>query len=808
MVKVKVNNNLSSTPVALSQGNKRNAYLWLLVLLVLSLTIGWKITGHSPFYSDITELLPHTEQQPEIVALETQLQHPFSRQLLLLLRVHDDGSDSNHTDAQSLLLSQKLKQKLLQSPFINDPLHADNLQSQLRRLFQPYRNQLLTPHQRLQLQQISAPLLASQAAESLFNPAAGPRPYSFVEDPFNLGGQWLQAHQNNTRIGLHNGWPIISAEHGNWYLINLEVNVSSFNLNMQESILPIIDSFEQQLLGDGRSVELLKSGLIFHAAAGAQLAKNEISTVGLGSLLAIVILVVTVFRSGLPLVAVLIALGSGLIVALSVSLLVFERIHLLTLAFGSTLLGVAVDYCFHFMLNSQQLGCSQQCRRLLGPALATGALSSIAAYLLQLATPFPGLQQMAVFSAAGLAGTWLAVVALGPLYRPKHSKTIVGCGQFFERRIRPLYLRFRCQQRIYMGLTCGLFLVSVVILQTQPGNNDVRTLNTSGTALLDQSRRVQELLQPLSSSRFYVVSGADQEQLLARLEELQRALQPLQERRFIETSQSLAQWTPSQHQQRSDFELIQHKLYQQALPELCKLLQIIDCTALRESASGTFITGLTPNRVQSLPAASGLLPVLQQQQLHATTLLTLSPLATDADLIDIAEPLLGVRFVNRIDDMSQLLINYRQTVGLYLAAALALIATILLYRYRLCGLRILTPMALSALVGLAVAAYCCGLTVFHLLAVLLVVGISLDTGIFYREVGLNGDSWLAATLSAFTSVLAFGLLSLSQVAVLHQFGIVVLSGMLCCWLITPIFFIAREDAGQISDNRTQHRPQQ
>jgi predicted exporter len=799
---LKVNNNLSASAATLSQANRRNAYLWLLVLLVLSLIIGWKITGNSPFYSDITELLPHSEQQPEIVALETQMQHQFSRQLLLLLRVRDDDRSDNNTDAHSLRLSQKLKQKLLQSPYINDALHTNNLQSQLRQLFQPYRNQLLTPQQRLQLQQTSATDLASRAAESLFNPAADPRPYAFVEDPFNLGGQWLQAQQANTRIRLHNGWPVISAAGGNWYLISLAVNVSSFNLAMQESILPLIDNFEQQMLSNDHSVELLKSGLIFHAAAGAQLAKNEISTVGLGSLLAIVILVVTVFRSGLPLLAVLIALSSGLIVALSVSLLVFERIHLLTLAFGSTLLGVAVDYCFHFMLNSQQLGCSQQCRKLLGPALATGALSSIAAYLLQLVTPFPGLQQMAVFSAAGLAGTWLAVIAFGPLYRPNHSNTIVGCGQFFECYIRPLYGRLRSQHRIYIGLNCGLFVVSAVILQTQPGNNDVRTLNTSGTALLDQSRRVQELLQPSSSSRFFVVSGSDQEQLLIRLEKLQQALQPLHKRGFVETSQSLAKWSPSQQQQQSDFELIQHKLYQQALPELCQLLQIIDCSALHQSASSTFKTGLTPSRVKSLSAVTGLLPVKQQQYFHATTILTLNPLATDVDLIDIAEPLVGIRFVNRISDMSQLLVNYRQTVGLYLAAALTLIATVLLYRYRLCGLRILAPMTLSALVGLAVAAYCSGLTVFHLLAVLLVVGISLDTGIFYREMGLNGDSWLAATLSAFTSVLAFGLLSLSQVAVLHQFGIVVLSGMLCCWLITPIFFIAREDTGQTSGLQT------
>lgn len=773
---------------ALSLNSRRNAFIWLLALLCLSLFIGWKFTQGSPFYSNITELLPDSQQKPEVSALEQKLDGQFSKQIVLLLRAKNNDDSSR--------LSQDLQARLLASPFLAQTALQNNLQHNIQTLYQPFQNQLLSASMRDNITQKTAQQLAQQAAESLFNPTSIPRPNNFSKDPFNISGQWLQSSQSATNVKLIQGQPVISAARGNWHLINLEtVNASPFDLAPQNSIIPIIETFEQELIDAGDDYELLRSGILFHASAGADLARNEISTVGIGSLLAIAFLVLLVFRSGAPFLGVLIALSSGLITALAISLLVFDRIHLLTLAFGSTLLGIAVDYCFHFMINSQQLGCSHRCRQLIGPALATSALSSIAAYLLQLTTPFPGIQQMAVFSAAGLAGTWFAMMALGPFYRPTRNSTIDASSVFFERKIRPLYQRFRARHRLYMGVTCGLFLVSAYILQVQPGNNDVRTLNTSGDTLLNETLHVNQLLQPTSSSRFFIATAASEAQLQDTLEALQHALEPLRERRLVQAQQSLVQWVPSNSQQRSDYQLIDKKLYRQALPELCALLDMnkAQCNDLKQSSKPVFNNNLTPKSIENLDSLAALQAIDVGQGVHAAMLLSLNPLATDTDLKNISNKINGVNFVNRADNLSDLLVEYRQAVAAYLALALALIAAILLYRYRYCGVRILIPMILSSLLGLAVAAQCCGLTVFHLLAVLLVIGIALDTGVFYREMGLNGESWLAASLSSLTSVLAFGLLSLSQVPVLHQFGVVVLTGILSSWLLTPLFFAGRED---------------
>ncbi|MEI8649745.1 hypothetical protein P4S73_20665 [Paraglaciecola sp. Hal342] len=77
------------------------------------------------------------------------------------------------------------------------------------------------------------------------------------------------------------------------------------------------------------------------------------------------------------------------------------------------------------------------------------------------------------------------------------------------------------------------------------------------------------------------------------------------------------------------------------------------------------------------------------------------------------------------------------------------------------------------------------MNIFHLLGLILVLGIGLDMGIFMTESTSNEQTWLAVSLSSLTSLLAFGLLAWSQTPVLHHFGLSVLIGLSVVWLLTP-----------------------
>ncbi|MCL1487438.1 MAG: MMPL family transporter [Marinobacter sp.] len=117
---------------------------------------------------------------------------------------------------------------------------------------------------------------------------------------------------------------------------------------------PLLDAIQAagELVHENKaSNEFLRSGLVFHAAAGAEQAKGELSTIGVGSLAAIVVLLLWQFRSLYYLWLPVISIGTGLLVALSVSLMIFGQVHLVTLAFGASLVGVSVDYAFHYLCH-------------------------------------------------------------------------------------------------------------------------------------------------------------------------------------------------------------------------------------------------------------------------------------------------------------------------------------------------------------------------------------------------------------------------------------------------------------------------
>jgi predicted exporter len=256
---------------------------------------------------------------------------------------------------------------------------------------------------------------------------------------------------------------------------------------------------------------------------------------------------------------------------------------------------------------------------------------------------------------------------------------------------------------------------------------------------------------------------------------------------------------PSLARQRQDYDLVAARLYGPggALERVCARLAS-DCAKWR-ALPGDFAAGLTPERLPERVAA--LFPVAQLSGAGYS----LMPLRQDSELPPSLRTELerepGVSYVDEVAGLTATLALLRGEVSLLLGCFVALFAigSLLLLRRR--GLLLLSCVLVPMVVSLTLSAGG-GVSLFHVLALLLVLGLAVDTAVFYLELGLDGDSWLASTLATMTSILAFGLLSLSRVPVLHYFGTVVFAGLLCSWLVTPLLFrlwghpspVTRQDA--------------
>jgi predicted exporter len=117
------------------------------------------------------------------------------------------------------------------------------------------------------------------------------------------------------------------------------------------------------------------------------------------------------------------------------------------------------------------------------------------------------------------------------------------------------------------------------------------------------------------------------------------------------------------------------------------------------------------------------------------------------------------------------------------------VAGLLHLRYGLRGgLLTVAPPIAAALVSLGVLGWLGQpVSLFNVMALLLVLGLGVDYALFFRETGIDDDTTiLAIALSAITTILAFGLLAFSATTAIHAFGLTITIGITAAFLLAPL----------------------
>ena len=164
------------------------------------------------------------------------------------------------------------------------------------------------------------------------------------------------------------------------------------------------------------------------------------------------------------------------------------------------------------------------------------------------------------------------------------------------------------------------------------------------------------------------------------------------------------------------------------------------------------------------------------------------------DLARAAEGLPGVRWVDRASDISGLLGRYRWSMTALLLAGHLAVFLALWARFRSAAWRAWVPTAAASVLAVALLGWLGEpFQLANVLALLLLLGIGVDYGIFLLEHDGDGAAWLAVVLGAASTWLAFGLLALSSTPALHAFGLTLLLGVGLVWAGSP--WLRRPPAG-------------
>jgi predicted exporter len=579
-----------------------------------------------------------------------------------------------------------------------------------------------------------------------------------------------------------------------------------------------------------QGLRLLMSGTpLFSVDSRAQI-QHEVHRLALAGTVLMSALLLLAFASPAALGVALLPVGTGIVAGIAAVSLGFGNVHGVTLGFGSTLIGEAVDYAIYYLIQARgaagrpdgQGGSLPGWRTWLRsgwPTVRLGLLTSVCGFAALLFSGFPGLAQLGLFSIAGLLGAAAATRWVLPVLMPDGSR---GVG------LRRQLGRAAAWALRRLPRTRGLWLLlagAALLLTLQRGalwDADLASLSPVSPEALALDARLRADLGSGDGGALVVVQADAAEAVLQRAEAVATRLDGLVDRGQLAAYDSVTRFLPSlrtQAQRRAA--LPAPAELQAALVEATRggplpasrLQAFVDAVAQARTAPPD-----TPERVRGSPVAPLVDALLLRGadgrwtallRLHAPT--GTQDLATDVDTAAVAAALADLPDAHVLvigDELGRL---YRRYLGeartqalLGGLAVLLLMAAVLRQPRRV--LAVCQPLLLAVLLtlgGLALLGVQLG--ILHLVGFLLVVAVGSNYALFFDLLGVSPpgadpgapsspgavsehEDLLASLLLAnLTTVLSFALLAGSQIPALSAIGRVVAPGALLALVLAAAF---------------------
>lgn len=762
------------------------AGLFALAALLVCLLGAWLLFGRDTpaLRTDLLAMLPATERHPLAEEAVERLTRASGDRMILLVADRDDDV-------------AKIAARELGATLGKDPAFASVIAelppfdpAQLVAPLLPHRFHLLTPADRAAL---AAPDFDADAAlrrqlNEPFGVNVGP---SLADDPFGWLRHWFDRQPwNQGTLIPEDDLLTAHRDDGSYVMVIATLAGSSYDDSVQRRALAALGHAEDALHAAHPEARLLRTGAVFYAAAARAGAERDTHVVGIASTLGIALLLIFAFRSPRPLFIAFLSTALGVVGAVVATILVFGQLHLLTLVFGAALLGEAVDYSIQYLCARANAGTGWQAERgvrQVRPALMLALATSLLGYALLALLPFPALRQMAVFAIAGMSVACASVFWLLPALARAPARAPLSVS---------LVRGALAWQRLATGPR-AIAVVALLVVVAIPGwlrlghDDDIHLLISPPPSLDAQTAVIRDIAGMGGGSQFWLVEGADAEETLQREEALTDRL----DREHIGWT-GMTSMLPSQKRQQENQSLICTAVVgaDPVRDTGCDIAPKIKAAGFKPEAAEAYAQAfpgkpLTMADWQAMPAYTPF------RYLWLDRASIVVPRGQDdvTKLRAMAEGLPGVSLIDKPASISALFGQYRRQAVLWLGGALALVGLVFAWRY---GLRGAARVLLPPLAGIALSVGALGylgepLTLFHVMALMLVLGVGANYAVFLREgephaAHRPGAAYAGVLLSAVTALLSFGLLALSGMPALQHFGITLLFGIGFTALLAPV----------------------
>lgn len=477
----------------------------------------------------------------------------------------------------------------------------------------------------------------------------------------------------------------------------------------------------------------------------------------IGASVFLLLWLIFVLKDARGFVLALLPVALGGVTAIICVQLIFGPVHVIALGFGGTLLGLSLDYPLHLLGQPQ----GRQAQNF----VLIGAMTTAAGFLAMLGSGVVALMQTGVFVAAGLIAAALCA-------------RILIAGESLELRsfVLPRW-RWPGRGRPWVELVLAILALAVI---WRSGTPEPRALFEPPEDLTASMEKLADWID-LPSERYSIRVEADNLQdLLKTQAELRPLLDDLvqsgQLGGYRMDADMLGDGGNADLPSPADFAA----LAKQALL-LAAMSPDYATTQLAEYQRALEQPALSAQDIQELPELSFALARLEIYPGHVRSEISLfNPIHPEALTWAVG----GAQLADAAGPLTKGLSSLRHEVLIWLGiGGLASMITLLAgLRDPAATLRLaLTTLATAALTGALMSIWTGPLDIFQIVALTLVVGISIDYGLFLRGPRENEstlDNGGSVALCAGSTIIAFAFMTASPIRLLHEIGLTVVLGVM------------------------------
>ena len=596
-----------------------------------------------------------------------------------------------------------------------------------------------------------------------------------------------------------------TTHHGVWFdknksstLLLVELNLDDFNLDKQEMALKDIYQTINKL-SNNKNLQVDLTGtpvMAVKTRAAIQSTSKTLSTI---ALILMAILFWWSYRSMRLFFIATIPLASAVIAALTMTNIIFQQVHGIIIAFGITLLGVCLDYPVHLFSHRNKKQTAQQTLRSIWPTLRLGVISTSLAYLAMLGSGFAGLSQLSIFAISGLIASLLVTRWIVPFWLQMIPIDSNLRHQYLSYLIQ---LKFTLNKKYFFGLSIIIFcLLSIASNYDSIWSHNISDLSPIPNAAKKLDRELRQSVGAPDVNHVFILSDKNSELLLQRTERIKYELESLQLNSLASNIFSITDFVPSQKTQIKN---------QQQLPQSDSLKLNVEQAVsdfpfkkkffdpfLRDIEQSKTLIPLSVDNILATPLGKNLQQDLffKNDQWHS--IIRLAGVKNEQALFTWLEskPNIQPYYLNLRQATSDLMTDY-QVTALFRLLLGAIIITLILFFVRpvkRVGFIIL-PVILAVLLSLSIQIMLgTPITLFHILALLLIIGIGLDYSLFFDRTWTSSEDYHhrlhGIFVSAASTLITFGILGFSDIPVLSALGQTVTFGVLGCFALTLVFNI-------------------